>query len=1051
MSKQFFFGAFLAVNLSSSIYLSAQDRGVSPVATPSGATARVASATRAVVVGISDYQDPAIPDLRFADRDAQAFAAWLQSAAGGSLPPENIKLLTNKAATTGAIASAMDWLIAEGKTGDRAIIYFSGHGDVETRTKFQRGFLLTYDSPPTNYLAGAFALIFLQDIISTLSDNGVQVIMISDACHAGKLAGSDIGGSQATAANLSKQFANEIKIMSCQPDEFSLEGEQWGGGRGCFSYHLIDGLTGMADGNTDKQVNLLEIGQYLQTKVPAETDPQSQIPLAVGSMKTVLADVDEASLRTLREQKGKALPAIAAIETKGFEQVVLAGTDSIWQKKYNQFTTALQKGDLLEPAGASAYDRYTELSKVPELERLHGIMKRNLATALQDESQQAINAYLRADEEELAAQSRGDLKYTKFVRYLEKAAELLGEGHYMYKTLKAKQYYFDAVDIRIRFEWRTISMADSTLIWNNQRKDLIQKALELEENAAFIQFEKGLLADSGAIYYYKKAIELAPKWVLPYVQTTYLLRWAGKEEEADSYWTKAMAIAPQSSMVYLALAEIHLSMKEYEQAKESIQKAIQTSPGNVWFLEVLGWVYTMQKEYREAENTWLKALELSPDNNELYNYLSELYLTKTYEFDKAEAINRKRMEKRPTDGDAYADLVSLYWGKQPEKIRLLIEEMKRINDSVENWEGQATIGFAYNAINEPEKAIPYLQQALKVAPTSPSIYTIYAGAYRQLGDYEKFLALLDTGIAKGLPYEGVEAYLGVPEAYKTPGYKAFAQRVIDNRPKMGFGYSLMGKYYEGQGDFASAAGYYKQAVTLSPERVYNWSDYCQFAYLLGQTETADSCIRQLLSLDAPAYIYDILGMFFRNHGDYERAEQLLQQSIALNKHFFAPYEKLALLHHAFGEYKKAMAALQQGMAEAPDAWELREMHTLFSYFAYPRDKARQIFEKAATEQPAYLQVWNFLEQMDKKDYGGAIQAWKLIDSKIRTWYLVYMYLGALVQHGDMDAAIELLNKTDNGALNYRLLSTNPLLEPLRKEPAYREYIRKNFPEKLKDE
>ena len=31
--------------------------------------------TRAVVVGISDYQDNAIPDLRFADRDAEAFAA----------------------------------------------------------------------------------------------------------------------------------------------------------------------------------------------------------------------------------------------------------------------------------------------------------------------------------------------------------------------------------------------------------------------------------------------------------------------------------------------------------------------------------------------------------------------------------------------------------------------------------------------------------------------------------------------------------------------------------------------------------------------------------------------------------------------------------------------------------------------------------------------------------------------------------------------------------------------------------------------------------------
>ncbi|MFZ1255715.1 MAG: hypothetical protein WAR77_05145, partial [Saprospiraceae bacterium] len=41
--------------------------------------------TYAVVVGISDYQDPGIPDLRFADRDAEAFANYLRSDAGGKL------------------------------------------------------------------------------------------------------------------------------------------------------------------------------------------------------------------------------------------------------------------------------------------------------------------------------------------------------------------------------------------------------------------------------------------------------------------------------------------------------------------------------------------------------------------------------------------------------------------------------------------------------------------------------------------------------------------------------------------------------------------------------------------------------------------------------------------------------------------------------------------------------------------------------------------------------------------------------------------------------
>ena len=63
------------------------------------------STTRAVVIGISDYQDPGIPDLRFAHRDADAPAFWLQSPASGSMAPENINQFTNWMATAARFAA----------------------------------------------------------------------------------------------------------------------------------------------------------------------------------------------------------------------------------------------------------------------------------------------------------------------------------------------------------------------------------------------------------------------------------------------------------------------------------------------------------------------------------------------------------------------------------------------------------------------------------------------------------------------------------------------------------------------------------------------------------------------------------------------------------------------------------------------------------------------------------------------------------------------------------------------------------------------------------
>ncbi|MFZ1298979.1 MAG: caspase family protein, partial [Saprospiraceae bacterium] len=208
----------------------AQTKGVTPKPVIRGQQS-VVSSIYAVVVGISDYQDPAIPDLRFADKDAEAFANYLRSDAGGNLDNDHLKVLINEQATVAQFAIALDWLMEVVKENDQVILYFSGHGDVEKKTITQPGYLLCWDAPARVYLAGgAMALPMFQDIITTLSSqNKAKVIVITDACRSGKLAGSSVGGSQITGANLAKQYANEIKILSCQPNEYSIEGEQWGG------------------------------------------------------------------------------------------------------------------------------------------------------------------------------------------------------------------------------------------------------------------------------------------------------------------------------------------------------------------------------------------------------------------------------------------------------------------------------------------------------------------------------------------------------------------------------------------------------------------------------------------------------------------------------------------------------------------------------------------------------------------------------------------------------------------------------------------------------
>ncbi|MBK8956457.1 MAG: caspase family protein [Saprospiraceae bacterium] len=49
-------------------------------------------------------------------------------------------MLINQNATAGKVIAALSWLLEESKGRDQAFIYFSGHGDVETKKSDRGGF-----------------------------------------------------------------------------------------------------------------------------------------------------------------------------------------------------------------------------------------------------------------------------------------------------------------------------------------------------------------------------------------------------------------------------------------------------------------------------------------------------------------------------------------------------------------------------------------------------------------------------------------------------------------------------------------------------------------------------------------------------------------------------------------------------------------------------------------------------------------------------------------------------------------------------------------------
>lgn len=663
--------------------------------------------TWAVIAGISDYQNKEITDLQYAHRDASAFYEFLRSPAGGSVPGDQIQLLLNEQATMASFASALDWLIEKAGEGDEVFIYFAGHGDVENKTVGQHGFLLPWDSPARSYIVGAYPLFYLQSVISTLSlQNKAKVIMVADACRAGKLAGTSVQGSKITTANLQQTYANEVKILACGPDELSVEGQQWGGGRGAFSFHLIDALSGLADTDGNFQVNLFELRRYLEDRVPAETSPNSQYPVTTGDRNTVLTWVDPQVLAIVKKEKsGQAIP-FDAVATRGLEALALEQTDTSGQRLYDAYQLAVAEKRLLEPDNHCAYQYYQLLSQRPEFSSLMPSLRRNLAVALQDDAQQAVNAYLEADPLEMATRwKEGSAAYETMPAYLEKAIELLGAGHYMESALRAKQRYFESVLLRMKGDGASLEAA----------LEKVLEAINLEPKGAHLFNELGLIhaglgdAEKERLAY-QEAHALAPAWVMPVynlsiatreqgdldsalqltssaiglspgfapalIQQAQLQYLKGLLSEAEANFEKSLALSPDdvnAQETYYFLGNIYLKTTRPEKAREAFEMTIRLNPAHPYAHFGLGIALKQLNKERQAIEAFLKNLEITPDYLSPYYSISIIYAAQDQP-EQALDYLEKALEKGYGNREKIAEEPAFEGLRQSETFRKLIDK-----------------------------------------------------------------------------------------------------------------------------------------------------------------------------------------------------------------------------------------------------------------------------------------------------------------------------------------------------------------------------------------
>ena len=517
------------------------------------------SKTYGLIIGVADYTNN--PKLDFADKDALEFYLYLLKASHSDT--KKISVFLNQSATREKIAEKFRNIVNDVQAGDHVFIYFSGHGNTEQSYLSDNFFLLLSNASAKNYLTRPNDLLdknFFDRYIQLLAAKKARIIFICDACHAGSLIGGETAKKNNNEAFM-RSWKNEVKLLSCQPEQVSQESPQWGGGRSLFSFYLILGVEGLADKDGNGQVSLSELEEYLDHKVTEDAKifniPQQ--PEVIGEKAFIISQTRPELVTAARQQfqanssseeyhklastKGakvtignnifiykSTIPGQekAYIQTEPGEAIA----DNYLRAIYYSFKTKIEEGALLTPEDNSAYYYYRLFSDnkgdtIPSAE-----MRTTLITALINTYDQLLAPLYEAD---TAAFAAGLQTYDE--KTLAAAATLAGD---------------DLLTGSEQIKARSLFLTGCRHI--NDPAD--SQAIPL--------FEKAIAADSLCPAFYLK---LGEAWTLK-----------GSLNNAAENYQHYIQLLPNEEHGYDRLGLVLMAQGQYAPARDAFKKALEIEP-----------------------------------------------------------------------------------------------------------------------------------------------------------------------------------------------------------------------------------------------------------------------------------------------------------------------------------------------------------------------------------------------------------------------------------------------------------------------------------------
>ncbi len=947
--------------------------------------------TYAVIVGVSDYKY--VKPLSFADKDALLFKDFLQSKSGGSVKPDNIFLILDKDANASTQPRIRKWLteIKKIQKGDRVYFYFAGHGDAINPDEY---FFLLQDCNPggdkNNYTGGMASVIQMYNIKSLIKNelikNGINVVLIWDACRTNELPGGE-SGLKNMQEGIAEKTDGESIMLSASAGEVALENSNYAHGHGLFTYYLVDGLSGAADnpdndGNGDGKVDLIELENWVKKKVRVDAKTKfniNQDPRFIYNSNETLSIVDSSFKNewAMKKISGEDL----VINYKNTTKTSGRGAqeaDSMVIKLYNQFMESV-KNDSLEGGPNSAEELYKQLVNKYPANALTDQAGFNLAMEYINLAQDKINLYLsgkdditilaasKANKEEQHSFNKTQMlssgkNYGKNAQYLNRAITLLKQDSV------ADLEYIKQLQAKSDFLFARSYVSNEGIVTDfSKALQLAKAALSAQPKAAYNYQLFGSLyyinkQYDSSIYYERKALAMAPKWVNAINNLGLAFDAQKKSDSARFYYRKAIAIDPDFLIPYTNLSYNFLNRNSYDSAYRYSKEAVVLNPLYVGGNLVLGVIFHDQKIYDSAKSYYYKVITIDPKYVTAYSNLGILFYNQKL-YDSSKNYYYKAIKIDPKYTDAYYNMALVFDSqKQFDSARMYYYKALSVDTGYADAYNGIGIIFQ-NHLKLYDSARFYYHKAIRIDPRSTyAFYNLGALFYNQ-NQHDSARYYYKKAIAVDQNY--TYAYNALANSFKKinqiDSARYYYNKTISIDPKFTDAYYNLGLLYNGRKQYDSAKFYYRKALGIDPVYMsaYNglgitFKDEMQF-------DSARAYYNRAMHIDSKFKdTYMNIGTLFYNLNQYDSAKVYFNKAISIDSDYAIAYNGVGnvFMNQKFPDsakiyYHKAINADPM----SPDAWY--NLGLVF-FQQNQNDSAKRYYYKVINIDASYTKTYNAL-------------------------------------------------------------------------------------------